>query len=87
MSDHHSHGEHAAAAPSAPIKNPFVERLVGLTSIFDGPATLFRNIVQKTRKEQPYYHREFKRVPTIDECDYNDVICISEANEQFLRDR
>ena len=44
-------------------------------------------IVEKTRKDQPYYHRVYKRVPTVDECGYEDHVCIFEANEQYLRDR
>lgn len=39
------------------------------------------------RNRQVYYHREFKRVPTIDQCSVNDDVCIFEANEQFLRDK
>merc|ERR1712080_526946 len=35
---------------------------------------------------QPWYHRSYARVPTIDECYVDDVICRTEAHEQFRRD-
>jgi len=43
--------------------------------------------VEKTRQDYPYYHRKYPRVPTVDQCAYNDHVCLTEANEQFLRDR
>ncbi len=39
-------------------------------------------------KEKPkYYHRQFRRVPTIDECEIDDQVCIFESNAQFKRDK
>ena len=34
-----------------------------------------------------YYHRRYRRVPTIDECRINDPLCKFEAQEQFKRDK
>ena len=84
--DHHnSHDHHGSTGP---IKNTFFDRIMSVTSIFDGPATFFREkVLNKTQKNYPYYHRQFNRVPTVDECPYNDAICIYEANEQYLRDK
>ena len=106
-SDHHDDSNHAAS----PIKNKFMENLLKITNIFDGPATFFHGksismifiwsvwvfskplfikkekIIKNTRKDYPYYHRQYKRVPTVDECSYGDQVCIYEANEQFMRDR
>jgi NADH dehydrogenase (ubiquinone) 1 beta subcomplex subunit 10 len=39
------------------------------------------------KKKIPYYHRRFKRVPTIDECVLRDMPCVFEANEQYKRDK
>ncbi|BFZ09772.1 hypothetical protein BsWGS_12811 [Bradybaena similaris] len=33
------------------------------------------------------YHRRFDRVPTVDNCDFEDLVCVYEANEQFYRDK
>jgi len=52
------------------------------------PTTIFREkIVEPNRKEYPWYHRQFRRVPEIDECYTDDVKCIFEADEQYKRDR
>ncbi|XP_045606219.1 NADH dehydrogenase [ubiquinone] 1 beta subcomplex subunit 10 [Procambarus clarkii] len=54
----------------------------------DTPVTWFRDsIVVKNRPEYHWYHRQFRRVPTIDECYTDDIVCFIEANEQFKRDR
>ena len=41
------------------------------------------------RPAQPpaYYHQKFRRVPTVEECYEDDVVCIFEAHEQYKRDR
>jgi len=45
------------------------------------------NIMKRFQSPTTYYHRKYPRVPTVDQCDYMDHVCIFEANEQFLRDR
>lgn len=57
--------------------------------MLEKPAVLLREAVEPFHKsEKPkYYHRRFRRVPTIDECHIGDEVCFYEANEQFLRDK
>ena len=43
--------------------------------------------VKPYQKVYPYYHRRFKRVPTIDQCDTEDMACVYEADQQFKRDK
>ncbi|KAJ8318007.1 hypothetical protein KUTeg_003098 [Tegillarca granosa] len=49
------------------------------------------NVVEAFRGkdgERPvYYHRRFRRVPTIDQCYEGELVCQFEANEQFKRDK
>jgi len=58
--------------------------------IIDGPVTFFKESVIdpiRAKNKTYYYHRQFRRVPTIDECIVGDEVCIYEANEQYKRDR
>jgi NADH dehydrogenase (ubiquinone) 1 beta subcomplex subunit 10 len=43
--------------------------------------------VEPNQKQYNWYHRKFRRVPTIDECFADDKLCIYEANSQYKRDR
>jgi len=68
--------------------NPASRVFFWLGQFLDRPATWFREtIVLPNRKNPPYYHQEFRRVPTIDECYTDDIACQFEANEQYKRDR
>jgi len=58
-------------------------------SVFVKPAIWFRrNLVEPNRPAEPeaWYHRRYRRVTTIDECYEDDLVCRTEANEQFQRD-
>jgi len=47
-----------------------------------------QHILPKIRgPEYPYYHRIYRRVPTVEACKADDHACIWEANEQYKRDR
>merc|ERR1712055_1226317 len=54
----------------------------------DTPITWARETISaKENPDHVWYHRKFRRVPTIDECYTDDIVCYTEANEQFKRDR
>lgn len=57
--------------------------------LFDKPICFVRERVKSVQSSnnQKYYHRQYRRVPTIDECDVEDAVCFQEANEQFKRDK
>lgn len=44
-------------------------------------------IVEPNQKHYPWYHEKFRRVPTIDQCYTDDVVCRHEATMQFKRDK
>lgn len=44
-------------------------------------------IVVPNQKNYPWYHQKFRRVPNIDQCETDDLVCYSEANIQYKRDR
>ena len=41
----------------------------------------------QAKRRGVYYHRKFRRVPTIDQCLQDDQLCMYEANEQMKRDK
>ena len=44
--------------------------------VFVAPVVFFRGILESTRApEEPWYHRRYRRVPTIDECYFSDDAC------------
>ena len=42
---------------------------------FAVPRWVRENLVTPNQKEYPYYHRQYRRVPTIDECYTHDHVC------------
>nr|CAG4644494.1 EOG090X0LTN [Lepidurus arcticus] len=57
-------------------------------STVDGHATKWRKrVVASNRPKTTWYHENFRRVPTIDQCYYDDIVCYVEAQEQFNRDK
>merc|ERR1711868_125482 len=68
----------------------FIRFCYSAVKIIDAPVTLFKERVLDPIREKNktyYYHRRFRRVPTIDECNVDDIPCWFEANEQFKRDK
>lgn len=45
------------------------------------------SIVEPNQQKYPWYHQNFRRVPTVDQCYTDDVTCRFEADQQFRRDR
>ncbi|RZF43500.1 hypothetical protein LSTR_LSTR005236 [Laodelphax striatellus] len=69
-------------------ENLFVKSINGFIRLFEAPGDWFRKtVVEPNQQKYPYYHEKFRRVPTIDQCYDDDVICKFEADQQFLRDR
>ncbi|XP_063618984.1 NADH dehydrogenase [ubiquinone] 1 beta subcomplex subunit 10 [Cydia splendana] len=68
--------------------NAFKAFMSALYRTVDAPVTWFReSIVEPNQQKYPWYHQKYRRVPTIDECYTDDVVCDFEANAQFKRDR
>ena len=71
-------------------KSPYDKFYSIYSSPLTGPANWFRaNVVaplQGDRTNQ-YYHRRYRRIPGIDECDEGDQLCFYEVNQQFKRDK
>jgi len=65
----------------------FAKNVLG--GLFVAPVVWFHeNVVEKFRGEEyPYYHRRYRRVPTIDECYFHDHACQYEAEKQLVRDK
>ncbi|XP_062599390.1 NADH dehydrogenase [ubiquinone] 1 beta subcomplex subunit 10-like [Saccostrea cucullata] len=64
--------------------------ILSLGQVFNKPVTYFReNWIEpiQAKNRGVYYHRRFRRVPTIDECYEDDQLCIYEANDQMKRDK
>lgn len=72
----------------AETPNPIQRFANAMYYVLDTPVTFFREkIVEPNQKKYPWYHQKFRRVPTIDECYTDDIVCYQEANEQFMRDK
>merc|ERR1711909_141657 len=69
-------------------RSPFEAFFGAVKSMVDTPITWARETISaKENPDHVWYHRKFRRVPTIDECYTDDIVCYTEANEQFKRDR
>jgi len=65
-----------------------LRRLDAIGNFFLYPIIWVREkIVEPNRKDYPWYHRQFKRVPEIDTCYTDDSNCFYEANQQYIRDK
>jgi len=55
--------------------------------LFFAVPRFFQETFAKYQQDYPYYHRRYRRVPTIDECYTHDHVCAFEADRQVKRDR
>ncbi|XP_059167384.1 NADH dehydrogenase [ubiquinone] 1 beta subcomplex subunit 10-like [Physella acuta] len=86
----HEEEEHHSASPQNSGNFKFQNVAMALFKVFDGPVTYVREKVVlpiQSRNQTKYYQRHFNRVPTVDQCDEEDPVCIYEADQQFHRDR
>nr|XP_012234170.1 PREDICTED: NADH dehydrogenase [ubiquinone] 1 beta subcomplex subunit 10 [Linepithema humile] len=69
--------------------NTFITRwMSNLYYMLDTPVTYVREkFVVPNQKKYPWYHQQYRRVPNIDECYTDDLVCYTEANAQFFRDK
>lgn len=57
-------------------------------NMLEAPVVWVREKVVEPNQQQPaWYHQKFRRVPTIDECYTDDVVCKFEADAQYKRDK
>jgi len=71
-----------------PPRNSFDSFFRAVSRTIDAPVTWVREkVVVPNHQENVYYHQQFRRVPTIDECYTDDVACRFEAQQQFNRDK
>ncbi|XP_074648646.1 NADH dehydrogenase [ubiquinone] 1 beta subcomplex subunit 10-like [Tubulanus polymorphus] len=58
--------------------------------VIDAPVTFVREkivVPMQSKNPYPYYHEKFPRVKDIDECEVGDIVCFTEANLQYKRDK
>nr|CAG4637537.1 EOG090X0LTN [Ceriodaphnia reticulata] len=74
--------------PPASQGSGFMAFMRAVNRTIDRPVSWFReSVVVPNRPDYVYYHQKFRRVPTIDECYTDDIVCRFEAQQQFNRDK
>jgi len=69
-------------------RNPLERFFNTVSFVVDGPVIWFRKtVVEPNQKKYPWYHQKLRRVPTLDECYKDDLVCRYEAQQQFRRDK
>jgi len=84
--DHHGAAEGGKPLPTF---EKYFNKFLG---VLGAPASAVRELIvepiQSRNKDKIYYyHRRYRRVPTVDECYVDEQLCIFEAQQQFKRDK
>ncbi|KAJ8946855.1 hypothetical protein NQ318_006765 [Aromia moschata] len=73
--------------PEGP-RNIIEQFFCSVGDVLEAPVVWVREkIVVPNQQNYPWYHQKLRRVPTIDECYTDDVVCQHEANVQYKRDK
>ncbi|XP_063285026.1 NADH dehydrogenase [ubiquinone] 1 beta subcomplex subunit 10 [Pelobates fuscus] len=85
--------------PEPPSRTPAPDKLSGLPNpalilgklfhyAVDVPVTSFHDWIdhQRSKNKYYYYHRQYRRVPDLTECQVGDYLCFFEAEMQWKRD-
>ncbi|CAH0564955.1 unnamed protein product [Brassicogethes aeneus] len=74
--------------PEAKPRNIVESFFTSVGNILESPVIWVREkIVEPNQKQYPWYHQKFRRVPTIDQCYEDDIVCQFEADAQYRRDK
>ncbi|XP_017774602.1 PREDICTED: NADH dehydrogenase [ubiquinone] 1 beta subcomplex subunit 10 [Nicrophorus vespilloides] len=74
--------------PEAQPRNIVEQFFQTMRGMLEGPVVFVREkIVEPNQQHYPWYHQKFRRVPTIDQCYNDDIVCYTEANFQYKRDK
>jgi len=85
--------DHGSNEGGKAVHTPLFERGFNkLLGIMGAPVAAVRELIveplqSNNKNKLYYYHRRYRRVPTIDECYIKDPMCIFEAQQQFKRDK